>query len=163
MTEAVGGEVVSPPTPAAPSRPLEVAASLAVVVLGAAMLLGARIIQVRNETGGIDPRWWPGVIGVGIAVMGLWMLFDAVRGPILREVAPAQRSGWVQMAATVAGLGVVLLLWQIGVSFLVLGPGYLVVMNWVFNLRTWRSLLLFPGIVLVLLLLVFQMLLKVPL
>ncbi|RRD51000.1 tripartite tricarboxylate transporter TctB family protein [Arachnia propionica] len=163
MTEAVGGEGSSPPVTAAPSRPLEVAASLAVVVLGVAMFLGARIIRVRNETGGIDPRWWPGVIGAGIAVMGLWMLVDAVRAPISREVAPAQRSGWVQMAATVAGLGVVLLLWQIGVSFLVLGPGYLVVMNWVFRLRTWRSLLLFPGIVLVLLLLVFQMLLKVPL
>lgn len=163
MTEAVGEEGSSPPVTATPSRPLEVAASLAVVVLGVAMFLGARIIRVRNETGGIDPRWWPGGIGAGIAVMGLWMLFDAVRAPILREVAPAQRSGWAQMAATVAGLGVVLLLWQIGVSFLVLGPGYLVAMNWVFRLRTWRSLLLFPGIVLVLLLLVFQMLLKVPL
>lgn len=163
MSDIEEGESPTPSVTAASSRPLEIAAALSVTVLGAAMLLGARAIVLRNQSDGIDARWWPGVIGAGVVFMGVWMTIDALRAPITREVLPVSRRGGVQMVITILALAVVLLLWELGVSFLVLGPVYLVGMNWVYGLRTWRSLLLFPGIILILLYLVFQLLLKVPL
>lgn len=149
---------------AAPSPTLERIAAAAVIVVGAAMLVGARAIVLRNETGGIDPRWWPTAVALGILAAGVAMAFNALTGRCgERDVAPAQRSGWPQMLLTVAGLVVVLVLWEVGVSFLVLGPLYLVGLNWVYGLRSWRSLLLFPAVVGALLYLVFQLLLTVPL
>ncbi|MFV0407596.1 MAG: tripartite tricarboxylate transporter TctB family protein [Propioniciclava sp.] len=149
---------------AAPSPTLERIAAAAVIVVGAAMLVGARAIVLRNETGGIDPRWWPTAVALGILAAGVAMAFNALTGRRgERDVAPAQRSGWPQMLLTVAGLVVVLVLWEVGVSFLVLGPLYLVGLNWVYGLRSWRSLLLFPAVVGALLYLVFQLLLTVPL
>lgn len=151
-------------TSAAPAPAMEKVAAGVVLAFGVLMLVGARAITVRNETGGIDPRWWPTAIACGIIGCGLWMLANALLGvSIDRQVDPARRRGWFQMIATVVGLAIVLLLWRVGVSFLLLGPIFLVVINWVFGLRKWTSLLLFPGIIAVLLYTVFQMLLKVPL
>ncbi|MFV0452553.1 MAG: tripartite tricarboxylate transporter TctB family protein [Propioniciclava sp.] len=152
------------PTTAAPSPTLEKVTAAVVLVFGAAMLVGARSIAVRTETGGIDPRWWPTATAVGILISGCAMAFNALTGRRgTRDVEPAQPSGWPQMILTVVGLAIVLALWEIGVSFLLLGPLYLVALNWVYGLRTWKSLLLFPATVAVLLYLVFQLLLKVPL
>lgn len=149
---------------AAPAPTMEKVTAVVVIALGVAMLIGARGIQVRNETGGIDPRWWPTAIAIGITACGLWMLVNALRGvAIERTVEPSRRTGWIQMIVTVAGLALALFLWQVGISFLVLGPGYLIAMNWVYGLRRWTTLLLYPGIVALLLYLVFQLLLKVPL
>lgn len=168
MSETAGGDVVDvahdEATPAAPAPVMERVAAGVVLAFGVLMLVGARAIEVRNETGGIDPRWWPTVIAAGIIGCGLWMLANALLGvSIDRQVDPSRRRGWIQMITTVAGLVAVLVLWNSGVSFLVLGPLFLVVINWVYGLRRWTSLLLFPGIIAALLYVVFQMLLKVPL
>lgn len=56
-----------------------------------------------------------------------------------------------------------LILWGLGVSFVLLAPLLLVALNWLYGLRSWTSLLLFPGIIAGLLFAVFQLLLKVPL
>lgn len=149
---------------AAPSPRMEQVAAGVVLIFGAALLVGARSIELRNETGGIDPRWWPTAVAVGILASGVMMAFNAATGRRgERDVEPARRSGWSQMILTVIGLAVVLILWEVGVSFLVLGPLYLVGLNWVYGLRSWKSLVLFPLVVGVLLYLVFQLLLKVPL
>lgn len=149
---------------APPSPPLEKAAAAVVLLIGVVMLAGARAIVLRNETGGIDARWWPTAIAVGIIACGAWMAFNALTGRRgERDVDRVGAHGWVQVATTVAMTALVLFLWQVGVSFLVLGPAYLIVLNWVYGLRNWRSLLLFPGIITAILFLVFQLLLKVPL
>lgn len=151
-------------TTAAPSPVMEKAAALVVLGFGVAMLVGARMITVRNETGGVDPRWWPTVIAGGIVACGAWMLFNSVLGRGLeRQVEPATRPGWFRMAMTVVGIAVVLILWGLGVSFVLLAPLLLVALNWLYGLRSWTSLLLFPGIIAGLLFAVFQLLLKVPL
>ncbi|GAB3810801.1 hypothetical protein GCM10028820_00960 [Tessaracoccus terricola] len=151
-------------TTAPPAPAMEKVAAGVVLAFGVLMLVGARGIVLRNETGGIDPRWWPTVIAVGIIGCGIWMLANALLGvSIEREVDPSRRKGWAQMVATVAGLAVVLVLWHLGVTFLLLGPLFLVVINWIYGLRKWTSLLLFPGIIAALLYLVFRLLLKVPL
>lgn len=149
---------------ASPSPALEKTVAAVVLLVGAVMLAGSRAITLRNETGGIDPRWWPSAIAIGILACGAWMAFNALTGRRgERDVDVVGAHGWVQMAVTVAMTGVILVLWQVGVSFLVLGPVYLAVLNWVYGLRTWRSLALFPAIIAALLYLVFQLLLKVPL
>lgn len=145
------------------SRVMECVTAGGVLLLGSGMLIGARNIALRAETEGIDARWWPTVIAAGILAMGLWMLIDAVRGPIEREVQPSQRTGWIQALATLLGIIVILVLWRFGISFLILGPAYLVVLNWIYGLRTWKSLLLFPAIVAAVIYVLFQLLLGVPL
>lgn len=134
-----------------------------VTLLGAAMLFGARGITVRNETGGIDPRWWPTVIAVGIIAMGLWMLYNAVFTTIERTVDPAQRQGWISVFATVGGLVAMVILWWLHVPFLILAPLFLIGTNWVYGLRRWTTLLLFPGVITLLIFLVFKLMLKVAL
>ena len=148
--------------PEAPT--MEKLTAAVVTVFGLAMLVGAREIAVRNDTGGVDPRWWPTVIAIGIIASGGWMTFNAFRGvAIERAVDESSRRGWAQVGITVGALAVVLVLWHFGVNFLVLGPLYLVAMNWVYGLRRWTTLLLFPAIIAALLYLVFLPLLKVPL
>lgn len=143
---------------------MEIFAAGLVLSLGVLMLVGARGIAVRNETGGIDPRWWPTVIAAGVILSGLWMLSNAMRKvSIEREVEVSRRTGWIQMMATVGGIAVVLFVWNLGISFVLLGPLFLAGLNWIYGLRKWTSLLLFPGIIAVLLYTVFQLVLKVPL
>lgn len=157
-----GGLVEIASAPPAPRMEKVVAA--VVLLFGVALLAGSRAIMVRNETGGIDPRWWPSAIAVGIVACGGWMAFNALTGRRgERDVDSAGASGRVQMIVTAAMTALILVLWQVGLSFLVLGPAYLVVLNWVYGLRTWRSLLLFPAVIGMTLYLVFQLLLKVPL
>jgi hypothetical protein len=149
-------------TPESPT--MEKLTAAVVTVFGIAMLVGARGIVLRNETGGVDPRWWPTVIAIGIIACGLWMTFNAFRGiAIERTVDESSRQGWIQVGVTVGALAVVLVLWHLGVNFLVLGPAYLIAMNWVYGLRRWTTLLLFPAIIAALLYFVFMFLLKVPL
>lgn len=149
---------------AAAAPVMERFAAVAVLIFGGWMLMQARAITVRNETGGLDPRWWPTVIAVGITLCGVWMLVNALlRVNIDRDVEASRRTGWMQMIITVVGIAAVLLAWNLGVSFVLLGPVFLVVLNWIYGLRKWTSLLLFPGIIAVLLYSVFQLLLRVPL
>lgn len=159
---ASGAQEVDLTAPA--SRPMELATAAVVLLLGVTMLVGARAIVLRNETGGIDARWWPTAIAVGILACGAWMAFNAITGRRgERDVDAAGAHGWAQTIITVALTALVLVLWQVGLSFLLLGPAYLIALNWVYGLRNWKSLLLFPAIIAALLWLVFQLLLKVPL
>ena len=160
MTDDILAEEVT--TPESPI--MEKLTAAVVTVFGLAMLVAARGIVLRNETGGVDPRWWPTVIAVGIIACGLWMTFNAFRGvAIERTVDESSGQGWIQVGITVGALAVLLVLWHFGVGFLVLGPAYLIAMNWVYGLRRWTTLLLFPAIIAGLLYLVFMLLLKVPL
>ncbi len=164
MTDEAVDAVDAEDYAAAPPAPLmERAVAAVVVLLGTAMLLGARAIEVRNETGGIDPRWWPTVIAAGIIAMGLWMLGNALFTTIERTVDPAQRSGWVSMLATVGGLVVLVVAWFLGVPFLLLAPLFLIGTNWVYGLRRWTTLLQFPGVITALIFVIFKLVLKVAL
>lgn len=148
---------------ASPSPALEFVTAITVTLLGAAVIIAARQISLRHTVNGIDPKWWPTGLGIGIILMGLWMLADAAFGNRKREVQASQRTGLIQVIATVIGIALVLLLWHFRVNFLLLGPLYLAGMNWIYGLRNWKSILLFPAIISVTLYALFQLLLKVPL
>ncbi|KAE8766128.1 tripartite tricarboxylate transporter TctB family protein [Georgenia thermotolerans] len=149
---------------AAPSRRLEiVCAALAVVGSGALYLL-ARAIEVRTETGGIDPRWWPELLGtLGLALGVALLVVAVVRPPFSREdLEAATRQGWVRLVSAVALSAAFVVLWPL-VGFLVATPVFLIAATYLFGGRGWKTLLLFPLITTAGINLLFHTLLKVPL
>lgn len=146
------------------SRRMELLTASLVTILGLAMFVGARSISLRNVSDGLDPKWWPTVISCGIIICGVWMFANVlIQGDLAREVAASSRYGWLQVAATIASLVAVLLLWKLGVTFLALGPAFLVGINVIYGLKNWKSLLLFPAIIALLLYVIFRLLLRIPL
>lgn len=154
-----------PPTTMADASPsMERVFAAGALVFGVLLLVAARSITLRNETGGIDPRTWPTAIAIAILVAAGWVAFNALtKRRAERGVEPATRSGWIKIGIVLALTVAVLVVWKLGLSFLVLGPVYLLVLNWVFGLRSWRGLALFPVIMAALLFLIFFLVLKVPL
>ena len=55
------------------------------------------------------------------------------------------------------------ILWWLHVPFLILAPLFLIGTNWVYGLRRWTTLLLLPGVITLLIFLVFKLMLKVAL
>ncbi|OLT53258.1 tripartite tricarboxylate transporter TctB family protein [Cellulosimicrobium sp. CUA-896] len=110
---------------ARPSRRLEVGSALvALAVLGTLAFL-ARRIEVRAETGGIDPRWWPELLGTVGAALAVALLVVAVVRPSDRgDLEATTRSGVVRLVATVALAAGYLVLWPL-VGFLVATPVFL--------------------------------------
>ncbi len=163
-TDLAEGEAAHDDRGAAPSKRMELVFAVVALTLGLAMLLSARAISVRNETGGMDPRSWPTVIAIGILLSAGWTLFNALTGRRAeRDVDASTRSGWVQLAVVVGMIALVLVFWQVGLSFLLLAPIFIIVCNVAFGLRGVIALAVFPATVTALLYLVFQLLLKVPL
>jgi hypothetical protein len=151
-------------SPASSSRRLEVAG--AVVALGISLLLFflADRIELRVETGGIDPRWWPRTLGmIGIAVSVLLLLVSALRTPPDRdEVEAATPAGRIRLAATVALAFAYMFVWP-AVGFVPATLVLLVVATAVFGGRGVRALVLFPVCLTAALYLLFDVALEVPL
>lgn len=156
--------VVAADLMARPSRLMEQAFATFAIAVGLAVLLGARNIEVRNETGGIDPRWWPSVIGVAIIVTAVWTTFNAFTGRRAeREVEAATSSGRRHVLVVIVLTAIALGVWYAGLSFLVIAPVYLIALNWVLGVRDLKSVIAFPAFITAFLYLVFHLLLKVPL
>jgi hypothetical protein len=161
-TDAVTTDDGAVPT-AEPSRRLEVGSALvALVVLGGLAFL-ARRIEVRVETGGIDPRWWPELLGTVGAALAVALLVVAVVRPADRgDLEATTRTGVVRLVATVALAAGYLVLWPL-VGFLVATPVFLLAAVVLFGARGWRTLVLFPLLTTAGIYLLFHTLLEVPL
>jgi hypothetical protein len=149
---------------ARPSRRLEVVCAAVAVVGSGVLVLQARAIEVRSETGGIDPRWWPELLGTaGLALGALLLVVALVRPPFNRDdLEAATRQGWFRVAIAVALAVAFVLLWPV-VGFLVATPVFLVAATYVFGGRGWKTLVLFPVLMTAGIYLLFHTLLKVPL
>ncbi len=171
--QASGVDVPAEPGPSTPqtddvvtaprSRPLEiVCAALAVAGTGV-LILFAQSIELRRETGGIDPRWWPQVLGlVGLALAVLLLVVALVRPPAQRDVEPATRPGWLRLGAAVSLAVVFVVLWPVA-GFLPTAPVFLCAATYLFGGRGWKALVLYPVALSGLAFLLFHTLLKVPL
>lgn len=148
---------------AEPSRRLEIGSALvALVVLGGLAFL-ARRIEVRVETGGIDPRWWPELLGtVGAVLAAALLVVAVVRPPDRGDLEATTRTGLVRLVATVALAAGYLVLWPL-VGFLVATPVFLLAAVALFGARGWRTLVLFPLLTTAGIYLLFHTLLEVPL
>ncbi|MBD8078604.1 tripartite tricarboxylate transporter TctB family protein [Cellulosimicrobium arenosum] len=152
-----------PAPPAPPSRRLEVASALVSLVLLAGLAFLARRIELRTETGGIDPRWWPELLGTVGAVLAVALLVVALVRPSDRgDLEATTRTGYVRLGASVALTVGYLLLWPL-VGFLVATPIYLLALILLFGGRGWRTLIGFPVLTTAFIYLLFHTLLEVPL
>jgi hypothetical protein len=157
-------DVAATDTAARPSKRMEIA-SAAVALLGFAVIIVlARGIELRAETGGIDPRWWPQLLGAAGAVLGAVLLVRAVlRAPAERDgVQEATRDGRVRTVCVVALAAAYVLLWPLA-GFVVVTPLFLIAATYLFGGRGWIALLGFPVGLTALLYLLFHTVLKVPL
>lgn len=165
---------------APPSRRLELVIASASVALSALVVYLASHIAVRHETGGVDPRWWPTVLGSVALTLSLLLLVVAiVRPPFDREdVTSATRRGWIRCVAAMALSCVFIALWStlsfsftVGLpglrltftAFIVVLPLYVAGLVAMFGGRGLKALVVFPAIVSVVIYVLFHLLLKVPL
>jgi|GEM_PF-501586 len=160
--EDAGDRADAPPS-ARPAQWLELVAAGTALVLMGALALEARRLEVRTETGGIDPRWWPELLGVTGAVLATALLVvAAVRTVDRGDLEATTRGGLLRLVATVAVTVVYLLLWPV-VGFLMATSAFLLALTALFGGRGWRTLVLFPALTTAGVYLLFHTLLEVPL
>lgn len=127
-----------------PSRRLEIVSALVALAVTSALIVLARQIEVRTETGGIDPRWWPELLGfVGVA-LSVVLLAVVIRRPVPRDdLQSSTREGWTRLVAAVALTAVYILLWPV-VGFLPATCAFLFAVVLLFGARGWKALVIFP-------------------
>lgn len=150
--------------PATPSRPLELVGAAVALAVSVALLIGAQRIGLRVETGGIDPRWWPTVLGGAGAVLSTVLLASAA----FRSVGPredlqaASPEGWRRLALALASTVALVLLWPL-LGFVPAAALFLLGLTYLLGGRGWGTLLLFPAVTAGCLHLLFSVALEVPL
>jgi Tripartite tricarboxylate transporter TctB family len=149
---------------ARPSKRIEIAGA-GIALLGFAVLIVlSRAIDVRRETGGVDPRWWPQLLGALGVVLSLVLLVRAVtRPPLARgDVQEATRDGRLRTVLTVALAALYIVTWPLA-GFLVTTPVFLLAGTYLFGGRGWKALLVFPAALTASIYLLFNAALEVPL
>lgn len=149
---------------ARPSKRMEIAGA-AIALLGFAVLIAAsRAIEVRRETGGVDPRWWPQLLGiVGLALSVLLLVRAVTRPPLARgDVREATRDGRLRTVLAVGLAALYIMTWPVA-GFLVTTPLFLLAGTYLFGGRGWKALLVFPAVLTAGIYLLFDAALQVPL
>lgn len=150
---------------AKPSRTLEQAIALSLVVLSVLGIIGSRLIGVRTETGGIDPRWWPTVMsGSTLALSLLLTVIAFTRPPFDREdLEVTNRGGWIRLVWTMVLASLYIVAWTLSGNFVIPSVILLAVLMWVYDGRGWKALVVYPIVTVAGIYLLFNTLLKVPL
>lgn len=163
LVEAMEREVAE--LQARPSRKLERAIALSLVALSLLGIIGSRLIAVRTETGGVDPRWWPTVIcGLSLALSLLLTVVTFTRPPFDREdLEVTNRGGWFRLAWTVVLSALFIVAWTLTGNFVIPAVLLLAVLMWVYDGRGWKALVIYPVVTVLFIYLLFHTLLKVPL
>lgn len=163
MVEEMEREVAALQAP--PSRKLERAIAISLIVLSALGVLGSRLIAVRTETGGLDPRWWPTVIcGISLVLSILLTVISFTRPPFDRDdLEVTNREGWYKLAWTVLFCTLYIVAWTLTGNFVVPSVILLVILMWIYNGRGVKALVIYPIVTVTFLYLLFHSLLRVPL
>lgn len=151
-------------SPAPASRGLEVVGALVALVVSAALFVLSDRIEVRGEPGGIDPRWWPRLLGLtGLALSCLVLVTSMVGRPAERSgIEAATRLGRFRFLLTFAATIGYLLAWPVA-GFVPTSFGLLVALTAIFGGRGFRALLIFPAALTGFVFGVFHLVLRVPL
>jgi hypothetical protein len=162
--DPTGGDAVPAAVEARPSQRMEIASAAVALLAFAVLIVLARRIELRAETGGIDPRWWPQMLGAAGVLLSVVLLARSVlRAPVERDgVLEATRDGRVRTVLAVVLAALYVLAWPL-VGFVVVTPVFLLAATALFGGRGWKALLLFPAALTALLYLLFHTVLKVPL
>ena len=150
---------------AKPSRRLERAIALTLVVLSVAGIVGSRVIAVRTETGGIDPRWWPTALCSLTLVLALVLTVVVYRKPPFdrEDLEVSNRGGWYRLMWTIICSALYIVAWTLSKNFVAPSVIILVVLMWIYDGRGWKALVIYPVATVTFIYLLFHTLLKVPL
>lgn len=176
MTEPNGlalssGDVTSPDDvdaepdfTAAPSRVLELAIAIVALALSVTALILSQNIRLRMGGGGIDPKWWPTVLSIAGATLSAILLGMAAFWPPLSrgEVEASTREGWVRMLLALALSALYVYAWST-IGYLIPTVLFTAILLWVFGLRSWKGLVIFPIATTAFIYGLFHYLLRVPL
>lgn len=146
-----------------PSRRLEVITALCALAASAGLVLLSRQITVRTETGGIDPRWWPTLVGSLALALSVALLIVVLTRTMPRDdIEPTSKAGWARVAVTVTAAVAYTFLWP-AIGYVPATLLVLIILTAAFGARNWKVLVLFPVGLTAFLYLLFGTLLKVPL
>lgn len=154
----------APELAAASSRRLEVTTAAVALVLSVCGYFLAQGLEIRTETGGVDPRWWPTLLSLLAAALSVALLLIAIlRPPFDRsDLEVASKQGWTRLGIALVCAILFVVLWQLA-GYLVATPIFLAALLWVFGGRGWKTLILFPVLTTAFTYVLFHTLLKVPL
>lgn len=149
---------------AVPSRRMEIVIAAVALALSLLALVLSRNIYLRMGEGGLDPKWWPTVLSIGSSVLSAILLAVAMMGPVAEryDLESSQNDGWPRMLAALALSALYLVAWwQWG--YIVPTLVYLFALLWLFKVRGWLPLILFPALTTAFIYGLFHLLLRVPL
>jgi len=150
--------------PAASSRRLETLIAVIALVASLALVWLAGDIEMRRESRGIGPRSWPRLLGYGGMALSVALLLCAVlRKPFSRDDLESLTRLGVWRSVVAGALSVVFVLAWPWVGFAVAAVPFLIAVTYLFGGRGWRPLLVFPVLITAFIVVLFQIILKVPL
>lgn len=166
LRESSGGEQSLPDETAfaAPSsRPLELVVGAVALGLSLLALYLSQNIHVRMGGGGVDPKWWPTALSIAASILSLCMLIVAfVRPDDRSDMLQATLDGWKRVVIGLALTSAYVFgWWQFG--YVVPTALFLFALLWLFGVRNWKPLILYPVITTAFIYALFQLLLRVPL
>jgi hypothetical protein len=149
---------------ARPSRRLEMIAAVSALILSGTALILSRNIDLRMDTGGLNPRWWPTVLASLASVLSAILIGLSMFGPTIGrgDLESAHSDGWVRMALALALSFLYVLAWS-SIGYVVPTIVYLAASLWVFGLRSTKGLIAFPLITTAFIYGLFHFMLRVPL
>ena len=150
---------------AKPSRKLERGIGITLVVLSIAGLIGSRVVTVRTETGGVDPRWWPTVICAAALALSLMLIVVSITKPPFdrEDLEVTNRAGWQRLIWTIILSVLYIMAWTLSGNFVVPSVVLLVLLMWVNDGRGLKALVFYPILTVTFIYLLFHTLLRVPL
>lgn len=107
-----------PPEPSRWNRVAELLLALAVIALGAVVLVEIQDIRVMRATARVGPRVIPMIVGGGLVLIGVWYAIDVLLRPSApveadsEDVDPALPADW----RALAGIGVALFLYVLTIE-----------------------------------------------
>jgi len=150
--------------PAASSRRLEIFIAVLALAASVGLVWLAGEIEIRREPRGIGPRAWPRLLGYGGVALSVALLLCAVfRKPFERDDLESLTRLGLWRSVIAGALAVAFVLAWPWVGFAVAAVPFLIAVTYLFGGRGWRTLVVFPVLITAFILVLFQIILKVPL
>ncbi|WP_323014686.1 tripartite tricarboxylate transporter TctB family protein [Devosia sp.] len=149
---------------APPSRRLEIATALIALILSGIAIYLSRDIRLRMGAGGLDPKWWPTLLSILAAGLSAILVGMALFGPPQSrgDIESSHRDGFVSMLLALALTTLYAFAWWM-FGYVIPTALYLFALLWVFGLRSWKGLIVFPLVTTAFIYGLFHFLLRVPL
>lgn len=150
--------------PATTTQRAEIIIALVALAMSAFALYLSRNMYLRLDLGGINPRWWPTILSIGAIILSINMLTMAFfsKSYVRDDLEASHRDGWLRMLQALVFSVLYVFAWS-NIGYVISTFIYLIVILWVFGLRSGKGLILFPLITTAFIYGMFHYMLRVPL